>query len=246
MNTFSIKMLAVALMVVDHVGLYFPGTSILLRCVGRLSYPLFLFCMVWGYHYTRNRKVYLLRLYLLSLAMTALSWTVDTYWPTQGGYGNHNIFLSMFLVGVCISTVELFHADRKKGWMALGGIFVVQVVYFVVPLGRYMNGDLHTGIVPNLALNEYGFEFVALGVAMYFLKEKMDLFVPVYVLFCIYQFSGEWLWGDGGFPIQWLMIFALPVMLKFNGEKGPGWKYFFYVFYPAHTLVLFYLGNFVF
>ena len=115
-----------------------------------------------------------------------------------------------------------------------------------MPLGRYMNGDLHTGIVPNLALNEYGFEFVALGVAMYFLKEKMDLFVPVYVLFCIYQFSGEWLWGDGGFPIQWLMIFALPVMLKFNGEKGPGWKYFFYVFYPAHTLVLFYLGNFVF
>jgi len=244
MNTFSIKMLALVLMVIDHVGMYFDWAPEWFRWLGRLSYPLFLFCMVWGYHYTRNRKVYLLRLYCLSLFMTGFGWAIDTYLPTPGGYGNHNIFLSLFLVGVLISTVELFQRDRKKGMLAVCGIFAVQVLYYIVPFGRHISGDTLTGIIPNLALNEYGFEFVALGVLMYFLREKRAELTVMYLLFCIYQFSNEFLWGDGSFATQWLMVFALPIMLRFNGEKGPGMKYFFYVFYPAHTFALFWLANF--
>ena len=48
-----------------------------------------------------------------------------------------------------------------------------------------------------------------------------------------------------GVPTQWLMIGALPLMMRYNQEKGRGMKYFFYVFYPAHTFLLFYLANFV-
>ena len=42
---------------------------------------------------------------------------------------------------------------------------------------------------------------------------------------------------------QWMEIFALPLMLCYNGQKGRGYKYLFYIFYPAHVAVLFYLGN---
>ena len=58
MNTFTLKMIALVLMVIDHIGYYFEGTPSWLRWLGRGSYPLFLFCMVWGYQYTRNRKRY--------------------------------------------------------------------------------------------------------------------------------------------------------------------------------------------
>ena len=153
--------------------------------MGRSACPLFLFCMVWGYHYTRKRKIYLLRLYLGSLFMTVFALAIKHYLPTYGfGYGNHNIFLSMFWVGLLISTIEIFQRDRKKGGIMLGAIFAVQILFpyaerilhtFFTFLPSF-SGDTITGIVPNIYLNEYGFEFIALSVLMYFLKEKKDLF----------------------------------------------------------------------
>ena len=258
LNTFTLKMLAVGFMVLDHIYLYFfhpaLGAPLILTCIGRLAYPLFLFCMVWGYHYTRNRKVFLLRLYCGSLFMTAFAYSIDHFLPTDGyGYGNHNIFMSMFWVGVLISTIELFQKDRKKGGVILGAIFAVQVLYaytekilhLFFPFMPGLSGDTMGGIIPNIFLNEYGFNFVALGVLMYFLKEKKNLFCVMYIIFCIAQFSMEMIQGDLGIPTQWLMIAALPLMMRYNNEKGPGMKYFFYIFYPAHTFLLFYLANFV-
>ncbi|MGM0215934.1 TraX family protein [Enterococcus sp. AZ109] len=248
MNTFKLKIIALILMVVDHVGLYFDSMPTWFGWLGRGSYPIFLFCMVWGYHFTRDRKKYLLRLYVMSLFMTAFGYLVDSCFVTESGYGNHNIFLPMFLVGLLISTIEIFRKDRKKGAIILAGLFFVQMLYYIipniVPFAGNLSGDVLTGIIPNLVLNEYGFNFVALGVLMYFLKEKKDLLCVVYILFCISQFSGEMI--NTGSATQWMMIIALPFMLQYNKEKGPSLKYFFYIFYPAHTFVLFYLANFIF
>ena len=203
--------------------------------------------MIWGYHYTRSRGRYLLRLYLMSVFMTVFGCAIDVFLPTEGGYGNHNIFLPLFLVGILISILELFQKDRKKGGIALSALFAVQVLYFLLPgllpFTRDLSGDTLTGIVPNLAINEYGFSFVALGVLMYFLREKPDLLCAVYLIFCISQFSEELL--TSGAATQWMMAAALPLMLRYNREKGPGMKYFFYFFYPAHTFALFYLANFL-
>ncbi len=258
LNTFTLKMLAVLFMLFDHIYLYFfspsVGAPLILTCIGRVAYPLFLFCMVWGYHYTKNRKTYLLRLYLCSLFMTGFAYVIDYYFPTNGfGYGNHNIFLNMFWVGLLISTIEIFQKDRTKGGIMLGAIFAVQILYSyaeiilhtVFPFMPGLSGDTISGIIPNIFLNEYGFEFIALGILMYFLKEKKSLFCVMYVIFCIAQFSNEVVCGERGIPIQWLMIAALPLMLRYNNEKGYGMKYFFYVFYPAHTFLLFYIANFV-
>lgn len=248
MSIFHLKCIALVCMVLDHIGFYFEAAPPWLGCIGRISYPLFLFCMAWGYHYTRNRKLHLLRLYLLSIGMTIFSYTLDTLFPTPNGYGNHNIFLSLFLVCLLISTIEGFQRNRKHGFFLLGAIAAAQVFYFllpnILPFTRQLNGDLLTGIVPNLALNEYGPAFIALGVALYFLLEKTELLSVVYILFSISQFSSEMI--NGGPVTQWMMLFALPLMLRYNGKKGPGLKYFFYFFYPAHTFFLFYLANFVF
>ena len=250
MTTFRLKIIALVLMVFDHIGLYFEGTPAWFGWIGRISYPLFLFCVVWGYHYTKSRKKYLLRLYFMSVFMTVFTYVIDTNFVTASeiGYGNHNIFLPMFLVCVLISTIELFLKDRKKGYMALGIIFAVQLLYYILPsilpFVRNFSGDMRTGIIPNLAINEYGFLFIMLGIAMYFLKDKKDWLCVVYIVFCIGQFSLEIL--EYGWATQWFMIGALPLMLSYNNQKGPGLKYFFYLFYPAHTFLLFYFANFVF
>lgn len=235
-------------MVIDHIGLYFQDMPMWFRWLGRGSYPLFLFCMVWGYHYTKNRKRYLLRLYLMSIFMTVFGYTVDYYLITETGYGNHNIFLPMLFVGILISIIETFCEDRKKGYIMFATLIAVQLLYYilpgVLPFLHNLRGDILTGIIPNLAINEYGFEFIALGVMMYFLKEKKDLFCAAYIIFCISQFSAELL--EYGFFTQSFMIIALPLMLRYNNQKGHSMKYFFYLFYPAHTFLLLYLANFVF
>jgi|GEM_PF-1694886 len=78
--------------------------------------------------YNLSRKIHLLRLYLLSIFMTVFSCAIDYYLPTEQGYGFHNIFLGMFLVGVLVSTIETFQKDRKKGYILLGIIFAIQVL----------------------------------------------------------------------------------------------------------------------
>ncbi|MDE5564225.1 MAG: conjugal transfer protein TraX [Oscillospiraceae bacterium] len=42
---------------------------------------------------------------------------------------------------------------------------------------------------------------------------------------------------------QWMMIFALPFLLCYNGKKGKGWKYLFYTYYPLHIVCLYCLSG---
>ena len=41
---------------------------------------------------------------------------------------------------------------------------------------------------------------------------------------------------------QWMMIASLIFILMYNGQKGRSMKWFFYVFYVCHLLVLWYIG----
>lgn len=243
MNIFELKWTAVVLMVLDHVGYYFPAAPVWFRWLGRGAYPLFLFCMAQGYAHTRSRKRYLLRLYAMSLFMTALGLFLDARFPSESGYGNHNIFVPLLLSGLCVSIIETFQQNPRRGGLLLGLLALSQLLYqmlpALLPFTRELSGDVLTGVVPSLAVHEYGFAFVALGTAMYFLRDRREALAAVYLLFCLWQFSAGAAEGDP----QWMMVLALPLMLRYSGERGPGWKWFFYWFYPAHTAALFLLAR---
>ena len=249
LRSFDLKLLAVFFMLVDHIGFYFVDTPIWLRCLGRISYPLFLFCLVWSYRYTHSRWQFCLRLYLMGLFMVVFCWWVDWQWPTDMGFGNHNIFVNMLLTCLLISIIELAGRDKRSCALLLGLLAAWQAAFYAVPQYllpqlRNLSGDYLVAIFPNLALSEYGFDFVALGATMYFLKERPARLAAAYLLFCLYMFSDEML--NYGMMVQCCMVLALPFMLLYNRRKGRGLKWFFYIFYPAHAFILFYLANFVF
>jgi hypothetical protein len=67
MNAFGIKLLAVVLMVADHVGkLLFPQLLVL-QLLGRLSFPLFAWLLGMGERYTKNFNAYIYRLLALAI-----------------------------------------------------------------------------------------------------------------------------------------------------------------------------------
>lgn len=67
MTTFQIKVLAATLMVCDHIGAVLFPNILILRFLGRLSFPLFAWLIGQGEKYTVNFNAYLFRLIVLGL-----------------------------------------------------------------------------------------------------------------------------------------------------------------------------------
>ncbi|MFJ7918839.1 TraX family protein [Lysinibacillus fusiformis] len=76
----------------------------------------------------------------------------------------------------------------------------------------------------------------------------MNLQYTIFSFGCFYA-SYKWghlytVWNKILFPFayyQWMMIAAVPLILQYNNKKWTGMKYFFYIFYPAHIIILYLL-----
>ena len=55
----QLKMIALVCMTIDHIGAYILTDCIILRIIGRISFPIFAYMIAEGCTYTKNRKKYL-------------------------------------------------------------------------------------------------------------------------------------------------------------------------------------------
>lgn len=63
----SLKIFAIIIMLIDHIGAILLPRYHFLRYIGRLAFPIFCFLLVEGFFHTRNVKKYALRLGLFAL-----------------------------------------------------------------------------------------------------------------------------------------------------------------------------------
>jgi hypothetical protein len=94
--------------------------------------------------------------------------------------------------------------------------------------------------VPNVMIVEGGPTLVATGLLFYIFREKRLIQVAVLVLTGVLS-----LFTFGPGEVQWMMVFAAIPMLMYNGKRGKGSKYFFYIFYPAHIYILYTIAYFI-
>lgn len=254
MTTTALKLIALFIMLLDHIHQFIPGTPIVLTWLGRISAPLFVFCAAWGFFYTHNRKHYLVNLYIWNIGMAIGDYVVTIFFPTDNSYLINNIFTTLFLTFFFVHIVESFRSGNKKqASLLLLLLIVIQPIGLLLGnmiqgiTGNFYLASIVTAVLPNLLMCEGSVIFVAMGVALYYTREKHMWLCIIYTAFCLLFFvpglQPPYIQNIFFGNYQWMMIGALPLMLCYNGKKGQGFKWLFYVFYPAHIFLLYIIGS---
>lgn len=259
MSSTALKMIAAILMLIDHIGEFMPGSPIWFRWLGRLSAPLFMFCLAHSFGHTHDRRAMLKRLYLCGVFMGLVDLIGNFAVKDPGVPLINNIFVTYFLCGICVDLIEQLQNDRKKGLKNIA-IFVAYQFFaalVIMRISRFLSlsyaQDLGVKVFLGAALSscifsEGGIEFIILGVALYCLrtdKKKMILcfewFSFLYLLMAVSHSGISLNLINKNF--QWMMAGSVFLMAAYNGKRGIGAKSFFYIFYPVHIIILFLLGN---
>lgn len=234
-----------------------------LRLVGRIAAPLFLFALVQGLRHTGSRGRFLLRLYLAGVGAGLFVTVTDLlFGDVVGMITPGNIMFTFFYVALYAWAVEgLVKAVKEGNWRgALTAALCCVLPLLAQPLRmelwglaratdtvakKFLVHNLIDSFVPTLFSVDYGWEMVLLGVLMYFAgtKRRQCALFGGLCLVCI-VLTRVFPWGFLGFssvfvdPFQCYMVLALPFMMLYNGRRGRGPKWFFYIYYPTHRYVI--------
>jgi hypothetical protein len=247
----AIKVIGLVLMVMDHLHqmLINQGAPGWLYWFGRPVAAMFLFLCAEGFYYTHNKRVYLLRFLGAFILMNLVNWLFTKFLYVENVALINNVFGTLFISVFYMLIIDLFREGiREKRasriFLAIGG----GLLPFIAGLGIMLLFTAKTPpnpivlllfyLIPNPLTVEGGFLLVTTGILFYVLRKVRwaQALVPVAAGLYVLLTSR----GETGIPDpQWLMLFAaLPIFL-YNGRRGRGGKYFFYIFYPAHIYLLY-------
>lgn len=228
----TLKIIACILMVIDHVGVILLPHLLILRVIGRLSYPIFAYLLAEGCRYTRNKKKRFLLVF--GLAMICELATVVVMGAPEGGI-LVNFSLAILLIYE-VQAIKRAMAQKRPGRaFGLLALFLLSVaaVYGFVEFVLYVDYGFWGVLIPVWAsIPDYKEgEAPAIFEKISNRPVKFAFFSGGLLLLCV----SRGLLTD----IQSFSLLALPLIALYNGRPGrKGLKYGFYIFYPAHLVVL--------
>ncbi|MDE6234027.1 MAG: conjugal transfer protein TraX [Lachnospiraceae bacterium] len=247
LNRNQLKYLVIIAMLIDHIAWAFvPMESVLgqlMHFIGRLTGPTMAYFVAEGYYYTRDVKKYALRLGIFAL----ISWISFVYFefgtlPIRIVNGDvvksGGIQLNMASQGINIIFYPWFGV--------LYTLFLGLMAIWLWDKGKCPKWCKVIGIIVLCALSIFGDWAVSDVLFCLFLfcyrnnvKDKWTAFCIVTAVRCMDILFVKPFWKE----IWVLGIFMVPILIQFfyNGESGSKnsfHKWFFYIFYPAHLLIL--------
>ena len=259
----SLKEIALALMVLDHIHYFFSFTGAVpewFSMLGRVSAPLFLFCTAEGFAHTHDRRTYLLRLWGMGAGMGLVQFVIGVGLGRRadGFYPMNGILRDLTVACLLWQGIDWLRQRRLGRALALvGGVGVLwpavslALVAALPPAGQLPLYFLSWTVLPNWAFStDGGVWFILGGVLLYALRghRKIQVLAWAAWAFWIDMGSVSYLLRMGGgvslgqamlLSYQWMEVFAAPLMLLYNGQRGAGHKQLFYWFYPAHVYGLY-------
>ncbi|NLJ32164.1 MAG: hypothetical protein GX424_11275 [Clostridiales bacterium] len=211
MNRFQLKLFAILTMLTDHVGAVLFPQYLLFRVIGRLAFPVFVFLIAQGLVYTSNVRAYLGRLFVFAL-ISEVPFDL-AFHGTLFYPESQNVFFTLFLGLAAIAVLR----DCAGRHPAAAFLFASAMA-----------------VLAELLRTDYGWFGVAGIVIFYcFRNDRLTgivLFSLVLIVFSLLTGTLE----------LFALLSGIPLYFYDAAKKGRrSWKYFFYVFYPAHLLLLY-------
>jgi hypothetical protein len=223
MSSFVLKLIAIITMLIDHVGAVFvPSDTILyliMRSIGRLAFPIFVFLIVEGFHHTRDVKKYLIRLGIFAF-VSEVPFDLAFYGSVRQDV-HQNVFFTLFLGLLTITLIHQVEIKLKHKLLLSNVINAIITIAF--------------SFLAVLLKTDYDYAGVLMIVSFYIFRKKQTMLAIILLLI-----SGTILGG-----INILASLAIIPIALYNGKKGKNVKYIFYIFYPGHLLLLYLINTFL-
>lgn len=252
MSALALRVLACVSMLCDHIGYLFSGRypwMEYLRYFGRLAFPLFTYLIVNGYRFTHSRIRYALRLAIFAV-ISQIPFSLFSYGEPFAQRGNVFFTLLLALLAVWL-TDTLKQRFPKASAVYLPALALAAALHFS-PIST-----------------DYGAKGILLALTFYCFEDRA-LLLPLGILGSVYytriiSFFFALVRNWRGLPytfapmsdwekVQFLSLAVLIPIVLYNRKRGSlpkgkfaafVVKYSFYLFYPAHMLLLYYLKPFI-
>jgi hypothetical protein len=211
-------------MLIDHTGaILYPQVGIL-RIIGRLAFPIFVYLIAEGYRKTKDITDYIGRLMVFAL-ISQLAFNAAFL-----GSATHpkNLYLNV-LFTLAMGLYSLYIYDKNKK------IVYVLLIALVCEL---LNTDYGAfGVLLVFVANRYHDNFKKLStgyivlMVLYVMKWLITVKLnnpSVEILDIIFNH----------FTIEPIALLSLIFLKLYNGKRGLKLKYLFYAFYPVHLFIL--------
>lgn len=227
-----LKIIAAISMVIDHIGFMFFPDLLILRLIGRIAFPIFAVMIAEGAKYTKNKLRYFLTIFLLGIICQVVYYFFD----------DHSLYMSI-LITFSLSILLIYMLQLIK-YIIFNTktklLFKILLPVVIIPLsivGLYFL-NLYVEI-------DYGFWGILTPVFMSIVDfrnikvpKKVKIFDNYYLRLLLMSICLIMLTITGQ-EFQWACLFTIPLLLFYSEKRGKlKLKYFFYLFYPLHLVVL--------
>ncbi len=216
MSNFKLKILAMLFMTIDHIGYFLTTESpyyMILRSIGRLSFPIFLFLILEGYTHTHNKTKYIKGLYIFAFI------SIIPFYLCFG-----RIFNVFFTLGTVVLMLYVF---EKFSNCAYNYILFLIFAYISFPFDWGL-----PAIITVFFLRDKLYKTNILAILL-------PIFLTIST-FIYYSISSTI--GVSTVILTLTILGSMPILLLYNGELGfklTGYKkYFMYIYYPLHLVII--------
>lgn len=230
LSALDLKLLAMAAMLVDHMGYLLFPTAMWMRYVGRLAFPIFAFQIAEGWYRTHDREKYTLRLLICAVVSEVPFDLAFSGTPVDAGY--QNVLWTFFIAAAALWAMEALR--RMQIPLPLAALCAGAAGYL---LGEALQSDYFgPGVLTVL---------VFALCRQWYIGRLPELAAMLVVNGRLLPSASMTVWGME-LPMQLLAAAALPLIWLYRGRQGPHspvLQGIWYAFYPAHLLLLWWLAR---